>query len=83
MLIHTKMLRAEQSGSNRLTPACFAEFVTIRRVDSSTLFSEPVRPIATKVVPLDEYHKLMKPEISREYMQMHIIDHYKVVKLDD
>jgi len=36
-----------------------------------------------KGVPLDEYNKLMKAESHGKYMQMHVIDHYEVVRLDD
>jgi len=36
-----------------------------------------------KDVPSDEYDKLMKAESHGKYMQIHVIDHYEVVRLDD
>lgn len=36
-----------------------------------------------KEVPLDEYRKLMRADSLGRYMQMHIIDHYDVVRLED
>jgi hypothetical protein len=34
-------------------------------------------------VPPDEYEGLMQAESHGKYMQMHIIDHYEVVRLED
>ena len=36
-----------------------------------------------KDVPPDEYKRLMAAESHGRYMQMHIIDHYEVVRLED
>ena len=36
-----------------------------------------------KDVPPDEYEGLMNAESHGKYMQMHIIDHYEVVRLED
>src|SRR5882672_4177063 len=36
-----------------------------------------------KDVPLDEYHKFMTAESLGRYMQMHIIDHYETIRLED
>ncbi|HEX3143271.1 MAG TPA: KTSC domain-containing protein [Pyrinomonadaceae bacterium] len=36
-----------------------------------------------KDVPSDEYDKLMKAESHGKYMQLHVIDDYEVVRLDD
>lgn len=36
-----------------------------------------------KDVPVDEYHKLMRAESVGRYMQLHIIDHYETLKLQD
>jgi hypothetical protein len=36
-----------------------------------------------KEVPLDEYHKLMRAESLGRYMQIHIIDCYETIRLED
>ena len=36
-----------------------------------------------KDLPLDEYNKLMKAESHGRYMQMHIIDHYETIRLEN
>jgi|SRR6266850_2348417 len=36
-----------------------------------------------KDVPLDEYNKLMNAESHGKYMQMHVIDHYETIRLQN
>jgi hypothetical protein len=36
-----------------------------------------------KNVPLDEYNELMKAESHGQYMQMHVIDQYETIRLEN
>ncbi|HEV7746001.1 MAG TPA: KTSC domain-containing protein [Pyrinomonadaceae bacterium] len=36
-----------------------------------------------KDVPWDEYHKFMRADSLGRYMQMHIIDHYETIRLEN
>jgi hypothetical protein len=75
-----------ESGAARFKPVRSSMLRRVRYDPKSGFLDVVFRTGETyryKDVPLDEYNKLMNAESHGKYMQMHVIDHYEVVRLDD
>jgi hypothetical protein len=76
----------EESGADRFKKVNSSMLRRVRYDPKNRFLDVSFRTGETyryKDVPPDEYHGLMKAESHGKYMQMHIINHYDVVRLQN
>jgi hypothetical protein len=75
-----------ESGAVRFKPVSSSMLRKVRYDPNNRFLDVVFRTGETyryKDVPLDEYNKLMKAESHGKYMQMHVIDHYETIRLEN
>ena len=74
-----------ESGAARFKPVSSSMLRRVRYDPRNRFLDVVFRTGETyryKDVPLDEYNKLMKAESHGKYMQMHVIGHYEMIRLE-